>query len=566
MSSVFRTRIWFLGACFIVLTLVLSAKLYTVQIVNGAAYKERAERQYERPAETPFNPGSIYFTNKDGSLVSAATLKTGFILALMPKYIEDAEKTYEVLSQILEIDKDDFLKKAVKKDDPYEEIARRVPSETADEIRRAKFPGVELYSEKWRFYPANKVASDVLGIVAFKDKTLAGRYGLEKYYDDVLVRDESDLYSNFFAEIFSNVRELGKGKPLEGDLVTTIEPNVSLFLERELGKVVDTWGAKQAGGIVMDPYTGEIVSLIEHPSFDPNNFKEETTRVFGNALVEDVYEMGSIIKPLTIAAGLDSGAITAKTKYNDEGQMTIDNATISNFDGKARGTVNMQEVLNQSLNTGAVFAVNRMGKDKFRSYMKSFGLGEETGVDLPNETAGIIDNLDSPRDLEYATASFGQGIAMSPLITIRALASLANGGYLPNPHVVSKIDYKVGISRTLSYDEKRRVIKSETSEEISRMLVEVVDKALLNGTVKMTNFSIAAKTGTAQIPKVGGKGYYDDRSLHSFFGYFPAYNPRFIIFLYAVEPKARYASETLTKPFINLVKFLISYYEVAPDR
>jgi len=174
--------------------------------------------------------------------------------------------------------------------------------------------------------------------------------------------------------------------------------------------------------------------------------------------------------------------------------------------------------------------------------------------------------LDSPRDLEYATASFGQGIAMSPLITIRALASLANGGYLPNPHVVSKIDYKVGISRTLSYDEKRRVIKSETSEEISRMLVEVVDKALLNGTVKMTNFSIAAKTGTAQIPKVGGKGYYDDRSLHSFFGYFPAYNPRFIIFLYAVEPKARYASETLTKPFINLVKFLISYYEVAPDR
>src|SRR3989344_3229318 len=290
-----------------------------------------------------------------------------------------------------EIHKDDFLKKAVKKDDPYEEIARRVPSETADEIRRAKFPGVELYSEKWRFYPANKVASDVLGIVAFKDKTLAGRYWLEKYYDDVLVRDESDLYSNFFAEIFSNVRELGKGKPLEGDLVTTIEPNVSLFLERELGKVVDTWGAKQAGGIVMDPYTGEIVSLIEHPSFDPNNFKEETTRVFGNALVEDVYEMGSIIKPLTIAAGLDSGAITAKTKYNDEGQMTIDNATISNFDGKARGTVNMQEVLNQSLNTGAVFAVNRMGKDKFRSYMKPFGLGEETGVDLPNETAGIID-------------------------------------------------------------------------------------------------------------------------------------------------------------------------------
>jgi len=208
-----------------------------------------------------------------------------------------------------------------------------------------------------------------------------------------------------------------------------------------------------------------------------------------------------------------------------------------------------------------------MGKGKFADYMRNFGIGSETGIDLPNETHGLTDNLNSPRDIEYATASFGQGIAMTPIETVRALAVLGNGGKLVNPHLGKEIQFKIGGSKKISYGIEKQVIKKETSEEISRMLVHVVDNALLNGKVKMDRYSIAAKTGTAQISMENGRGYYEDRYLHSFFGYLPAYNPRFIVFLYTVYPKGvKYASETLTVPFMDITKYLINYYQIPPDR
>ena len=304
------------------------------------------------------------------------------------------------------------------------------------------------------------------------------------------------------------------------------------------------------------------------PSFDLNKFnEEEDINIFRNPIVESVYEMGSIIKPLTIAAGLDSGSITAQTTYNDKGFLELDGYKISNYDGKGRGVVDMQEVLSQSLNTGVAFAVTEMGSKVFADYMRSFGLTEKTGIDLPNEVSPLIDNLNSPRDIEYATASFGQGIALSPIMTARALSALANNGILTNPHLVKKINYEIGPAKTIEIEEGRRVLKPETADEITRMLVRVVDEALAGGTVKLKNYSVAAKTGTAQMANPKAKGYYEDRFLHSFFGYFPAYNPQFLVFLYTVHPKeVRYASQTLTEPFMDMTKFLINYYEIPPDR
>ena len=253
--------------------------------------------------------------------------------------------------------------------------------------------------------------------------------------------------------------------------------------------------------------------------------------------------------------------------YFDTGSVTLNKSTFYNYDKKGRGKVNMQTVLSSSLNTGVAFVVKEMGKDLFAKYMLNFGLGEETGIDLPNETRGFVNNLQSPREIEYATASFGQGISMSPIETVRALASLGNGGLLVNPHIVKRIDYKIGIPRTISYGEMKRVLKPSTSETITKMLVNVVDSALLEGKVKMDHYSIAAKTGTAQVPIIGGNGYYTDRYNHTFFGYFPAYNPQYIVFLYILEPKGvDYASHSLTYPFIDITKFLINYYNVPPDR
>ena len=228
----------------------------------------------------------------------------------------------------------------------------------------------------------------------------------------------------------------------------------------------------------------------------------------------------------------------------------------------------MQEVLSQSLNTGVVYVMQKLGRERFAEYMRNYDLSEETGIDLPGEVAGLAGNLSSKRDIEHATASFGQGIAMTPIATVRALASLSNGGKLVTPHVVKKINYDLGYSREIiPAREDEKILKDETSGEITRMLVEVVDKALLGGTVKMDRYSIAAKTGTAEIANPAGGGYYEDRSLHSFFGYFPAYDPKFIVFFYSVNPKGvKYASQTLTEPFMDITKFLINYYEIPPDR
>jgi cell division protein FtsI (penicillin-binding protein 3)/stage V sporulation protein D (sporulation-specific penicillin-binding protein) len=227
----------------------------------------------------------------------------------------------------------------------------------------------------------------------------------------------------------------------------------------------------------------------------------------------------------------------------------------------------MQEVINQSLNTGAVFVMQKLGKDRFREYFTNFGLGEKTGIDLPDEATGLINNLKSTRLVEYATASFGQGVAVSPIEITRALASLGNGGYLVKPYVVKRLER---VNTKLSTDTKpvvgRQVIKPATSQAITKMLVTAVDTALVHGSAKLDHYTIAAKTGTAQMPIPGG-GYYADRYLHSFFGYFPASNPRFIVFLYMVNPKGvQYASESLVSPFMNLTKFLLNYYNVPPDR
>jgi len=548
--------------------LLLIGRLYLLQVVEGSDYALQADRQYIRSTYDYYDRGSIYFQNKNGEPVSAATLKTGFILTIHPDEITDPVEVFEKLNAVTSIDEVDFLAKAGKKGDPEERLVSRLNKETADEINALKIPGVRMVTERWRFYPGLSLAAHAVGFVGYdKDDNLNGRYGLERFYEGTLGRNKERAYTNFFVEVFSGIQKvLSRDEKLEGDIVTTIEPSVQAFLEDELNKVESTWHSDYSGGIIMDPHTGEIFALAVAPAFDPNNLqKEKNIEIFQNKLVENVFEMGSIIKPLTMAAAIDSGAVTPKTTYFDSGSVVLNGKTISNFDGKGRGRVSMQEVLNQSLNTGAVFAMEQMGKETFAKYMKAYGLGQETGIDLPNETHGLTDNLDSPREVEYATAAFGQGIAMTPIETIRALSALGNGGFLPNPHIVKRINYRLGGSKIIVPNPSTPVLKKETSEEITSMLITVVDKALRGGTVKLPNYSIAAKTGTAQVVREGT--YAPDQYFHSFFGYFPAYNPRFIIFLFNMYPKGvQYASETLTEPFINTAKFLINYYEIPPDR
>jgi cell division protein FtsI/penicillin-binding protein 2 len=561
-------RIRIISSIVFLVAIVLLGRLYFVQIIHGEDFSNDADRQYTKSGQDLYNRGSIFLNDKGGRLVSGATLRSGFTVAISPKNLKNAEDTYEKLSQLIEIDSDTFFLRAGKKDDPYEEVAKRVDTETAHAIEDLDIDGVNIYKDRWRFYPGETLASQTLGFVGFIGDEFSGRYGLERYYNDVLERNSDGMYVNFFAEIFANINSaVFKKGNRSGDVVVSIEPSVELFLENKLKEINDEWNSKLTAGVIINPNNGEIYAMGVYPNFNVNEFQmEKGAAVFSNPIVESVYEMGSIIKPLTMVAGVDAGAVTATTTYYDSGSLELSGYTISNYDGKGRGRVPMQEVLSQSLNTGVAFVVGEMGNKRFADYMLSFGIGDETGIDLPNESAGLVDSFTSPRDLEYATASFGQGIAMTPISTVRALSVLANGGKLITPHLAKKIKYTSGLSKKVSFEDER-VLKESSVEEVTRMLVNVVDDALLDGTVKLDNYSVAAKTGTAQIADSQDGGYYEDKFLHSFFGYFPAYDAEYLIFLYTVEPKeVRYASQTLTHPFIDTVKFLINYYEVPPDR
>lgn len=566
--SSFHFRIIIVSVFVLIFASVLVGKLFLVQIINKKVYLKEADKLFISGAGDKFDRGNIFFSKKDGTLVAAGTVTSGFKISIVPDKVLDKEFTYNTLKPYLSIDYDTYIKRASKVNDTYEELAVHLTTEQANEIKAFNLPGVSVSGDDWRFYPGGSLASHTLGFLAYKGNDKVGQYGLERFYEDTLSKSKDQVYVNFFAEVFSGIKDRVLNVTKQGDIVTTIEPATQSTLEIELGEAFSQWNADSAGGIIMNPQTGEIYAIAGFPNFDLNKFGEvDDVSVYRNIMVEDILEFGSVIKPLVMSAALDAGAVTPETTYLDKGLVTVDKKVINNFDKKGRGTVNMQTVLDQSLNTGMVFVENKLGNDKFRTYMKSYGIGEKTGIDLPNETKGLITNLDSPRNIEYANASFGQGIALTPLEAVRAFSIIANGGNMITPHLVKQIRYDDGTSETIKpIIQSSGIIKKETSDTITRMLAHVFE-AYDGGIHKFEHYTVAAKTGTAQVAMEKGGGYYLDRHTHSFFGYFPAYDPQFIVFLFLKNPKGvEFAAQSLIPHFINITKFLLNYYNVAPDR
>ncbi len=579
MNSNSSSRIRFVLGCISLFALILISKLYYIQILHGDEYTSEAEAQYSRQTATSFERGTIFFETKNRGTIGVATVKEGYSLIMNPKVlraeVKDISSSFDALTQYVKLDKASFMEKSAKQNDQYEELDKRLDRIAGIAIGELNIPGIEVHKDAWRVYPGGSLASHTIGLVGYNDKNeIAGRYGLERFYEKTLRRTSGASNINFFAELFSNIKGHDGGtfsaQNKEGDIVATIDPTVESELEKVLSRTRSLWKSDSIGGIIMNPATGEIYAMSSLPDFDPNNLKDiKDPVVFSNKLVESVYEMGSIIKPLTMAVGLDSKVITSESTYDDAGFLLLNTKRISNFDGKARGVIQMQEILSQSLNVGAATIALKVGNENFSRYFLSFGFGDITGIDQPNEQKGRVTNLKSGREIEQATASYGQGISMSPMTTIRALSVIANGGMLIRPHIVKEIRYTDGSIEKLTPNPGVRVVQKSTSDEVTRMLVQVVDKAIAKAhpEIHMDRYSIAAKTGTAQIADPVNGGYYTDRYLHSFFGYFPAYSPKYIVFLYQVYPKgAEYASQTLTDPFTELAKFMINYYEVPPDR
>lgn len=570
MRAQFRTRIRIILTCIVLVALLILVRLYFVQIVHGAEYAQKADRQFASNISGLFDRGSIYFTRKDATLISAATLSSGFLVAINPQTMTGPEAAYASISAIASstIDRATFLAAAAKKSQVYIEVAHHLSEADGEAIAALSIPGVQVLRERWRYYPGNTLAAQSIGIVSYgSGDTLAGHTGLEAMYDDTLSRSGDSLYKNFFAELFSNVGNLlvSANDAREGDVVTTIEPEVQTRLADDIATINQKYSSKETGGIIMDPSTGAIIALATYPTYDENNLQTINPTLLGNPLVEHVYEFGSIMKPLTMTAGLDAGVITPATTYNDTGCITVNTAKICNYDHKARGVIPMQQIIMQSLNVGASWIATQLGQQSMHNYFTKL-FGQKTGVDLPSETGSLLGNLSKPQQVAYDTAAFGQGVAVTPVQMIRALGAIANGGTMVEPHLVSAVRLNSGIVRQLDWSQKTQVFSATAARETTQMMDALDDEVLYNGKAKIPTMTVATKTGTAQLTTAQG-GYYSDRFFHSFVGFFPSYNPRFIILLYTNDPKGvEYASETLDSSFLDLVHFLIDYYAVPPDR
>ena len=550
----------------IILFGALFVRLFYIQVLHSNDYKEKGVNQYVAKRQDSEPRGTIYFSRQDGTLISAATMNNGFILAIAPSMINNADDVFEQLSKVYSVDKELFYKKMEKKNDPYEEIAHRLSKEDAVKIQDLKIKGVSLSKELWRNYPGKESASHVLGLVAYKGKFEQGVYGLESFYEKELAPPDQYVNVNPFAAAFRGLSKTSDSS--RNNIVTTLEPEIQLSLEKTLKDVQEKYNSEGVGGIVMDPKTGEILAMAYTPSFDPNDPSSATNEgVFINPAVSRVYEFGSVVKPLVVAAGLDMGVITEQTKFNDTGSIKVGVETISNFDKKGRGSVTIREILGQSLNTGMVMIGQKMGDANLRNYFTKYGLRSKTDIDLPSEINSLTKNLDSTRPIEFATATFGQGFNVTPVQIVRAFSALANGGVPVNPHLVKEIRSPDGkVVKTFTVSKLEPAIKKQTATEISIVLTHVVDQSLHNGTLAFPHHSVAAKTGTAQMIGPNGK-YSNDRYLHSMFAYLPASDPKYLVFLYNVNPKGvEYASASLSEPLFSYLRFLISYGTIKPDR
>ena len=575
MRAQFRTRIRLVLAAVVLIALLIVVRLYFIQIVYGADYAQQADTQFLSSATGLFDRGSIYFTRKDGTEISAATLSDGFLVAINPQQVTDATAAYAAIDAVASttlVSRDVFLADAARKTQVYIEVAHRLPAAVGTALDAEHLPGVEVLKERWRYYPGGTLAAESVGIVSYgSGDTLTGQTGLEAEYDATLSRSGSSLYRNFFAELFSNVGNLlvNARDAREGDIVTTIEPEVEMRLMNDLAKVSAQYSSQGTGGIIMDPATGAIIALGSYPTYDPNDLASINPSLLRNPLVENVYEFGSIMKPLTMASGLDAGVITPDSTYTDTGCITVDTARICNYDLKARGVTTMTSVIEHSLNVGASWIATQLGQSQFRTYFKKY-FGGLTGIDLPNEQRGLIGNLATTQQVNFDNMSFGQGIAVTPVAMMRALAAIANGGVMETPHLVSSIALASGVSRTLDWPAAGQVFSATTAHEVAKMLATVYPndaKLAIDGdpSLQYANVPVAAKTGTAQVEMPGG-GYYSNVYFHSFFGFFPAYAPRFAILLYTNRPQGvTYASETLTPTFMDLTNFLLDYYSIPPD-
>lgn len=543
--------------------LVLLGRFTQLQVLSGAAYTTLADAQQVRQEQKRLKRGDIFFHHKNEEVL-AATERVEYTLALAPAKIENDDAVYQHLNAFAPMTREAFAALVRDKNDPFVPIRDHITVTERDRIAKDAPKGIVFTDAEQRYYPGGELAAHVLGFFGETKDGKHGRYGIEQYYDSTL-QEGVATEGSWWSKIIDTSKWYHAGGK---DIVLTIDVGAQQKSEQVLDELMERTQGTAGGVMVYEPSTGKILAMAARPVFNPNTYYEtKNIRAFVNPLVQNTYELGSVFKPLTMVMAIDAHAVTPETTYNDKGFVVVDTAKIKNFDSKGRGVIPMQRILAESLNTGAVFLAERMGKTTFASYINTLKLKERTGVDLAGEVAGNFSNMEgSPRFIETATASFGQGTGLTVVGLTAALGTIANHGELMTPYVVDEVRGSFGAIEERAPKSRGQVFSPASAEAVTRMLVKVVDESDALKSATIPGYTQAIKTGTAQIAEKGGGGYKDGY-LHSFFGYAPAYQPRFLVFLYVERPQGyQYANQSLTSSYATMMKFLLSYYEVEPDR
>jgi len=542
---------------------LLTIKTYTKQISQHQYYLSLANDQHTWQLENKARRGQVY-DNNNYPLAINLSLSA---LEVIPNQVEDAEYAARKLAVILHLSREeelDLREKLRSKSLYMPPLKHKLTDEEVQEIKDLNLDGVLLLPEDWRYYPEGQLASQILGYLNVEGK---GQYGIEGYFNDEL------MGSSGFVETYHDLtgRELVDSEKIlsqaqQGvNLYLTLDRSVQYFVEEKLKNAVETYKADSGSVVVMDPKTGKIIAMANYPTFNPNEyFKVDNYNNFNNSAIASSWEPGSIFKPLAMSMALDLGLVTPDTSEEFGASIKVLDREIFNSEKKPYGRETMTQVLENSDNVGMVWVGEKVGKDNFYKYLYKFGFGEETGVDLSGESVGMVVDKSQVSEVDLATMTFGQGIAVTPVQITAAFGAVANGGYLMKPYIVNKIKTVDGNEVDVEPEVVRSVLSPEAARSTAAMMVSVVEKGH-GKQAAVKGYYVAGKTGTAQVPI---NGVYDpSKTIGSFVGFAPAFDPKFVMLVKIDIPKTTEWAESSAAPtFGEIAEFLLDYYMVAPDR
>ena len=547
-----RWRSYFVFCLIIILGGIVAGKLFFFQVLRYEEYRAFAQGQHKLYTTLKGARGEIFF--QTGEIMGTNVKEVSVFVS--PHKMENREQTAEQLSRIIGLEKNEIAEK-IEEEDSYTEIAAGITKEAKELLEKEELSGVYLNTFMSRRYPQEGLAAHVAGFFGGEG---AGQYGIEGYYDDILEGRES-FYEN--GGSFSLQQDFSRGS----DIHLTLDYNIQFMAEKLLEEAREDLNIEGGTIIVMNPHSGKIMALANVPGYNPNDYSEyEDYDLFQNSATQKLFEPGSIFKPITMASALDAGKITPQTTYVDEGIIEIGGRTVYNYDQRVYGKKTMTEVLENSINTGAVFAERVLGHANFLEYIERFGFFEPTSIDLQGEEFSENKEFKKGYEINFATASFGQGIEITPIQMIRAFSAIANGGKLVKPRLVSYFA-EGGKKKEIEGESPRQVVSSKTASQLTAMLVSVVENGFAKK-AKVPGYYVAGKTGTAQISwsslGINKKGY-SGKTWQSFIGFAPAFDPKFVILVKLDNPESKTAEYSAVPLFQKLAKYIINYLEIPTD-